>query len=323
MAQDYLINYTLKHEDVGEMPDGGLYDPAYTDEMSWEEIYELLIENKVTIKMTLDEHLDLGGHESDEGKDGDGGADSGGSGGGQEIEVSVIGKNGPPKLSDEDLQKIRNEIRAQVISTAQSLGAGKVPAGIRRLIDDLVEPKMDWRTLLDAFFRSTVKDDYTFQRLGRRSWGSGFILPGQDFAQTVKLAIAIDASGSLDGPMLRDFLSEVRGIMQTFPGFEIDLWSFDVEIYNHTKFTPENISEIDTWQPGGGGGTMFEANWEFMKREGIEPVRFVMFTDGLPNQGWGDPHYCDTLFVVRGNPQIKAPFGLTASYEDHLERKAA
>jgi predicted metal-dependent peptidase len=318
MAQDYLINYTLVQEEVGKMPEGGLYDPAYTDEMSWEEIYELLIENKVTVKMTLDEHLDLGGHESDE--DGQGGGQGGG---GQEVEVTVIGKNGPPKLSDDDLQKIKNELRAQVISTAQSLGAGKVPAGIRRLIDGLVEPKMDWRTLLDAHIRSSVKDDYTFQRLGRRSWGSGYILPGQDFQNTVKLAISIDASGSLNDEMLRDFLSEVKGIMTSFPGFEIDLWSFDTEIYNLTRFTPENIHELDTWSPGGGGGTMFEANWEFMKREGIEPARFVMFTDGLPNQGWGDANYCDTLFVIRGNQNIVAPFGLTAHYEDHLLKKAA
>lgn len=327
MAQDYLINYTLKHESVGEMPEGGLYDPAYTDEMTFEEIYDLLIENKVTIKMTLDEHLELGGMESDEQGDGDGDS-PGGSGssdgkGGREIEVTVIGRDGPPKLSDDDMQKIRNQLRAQIIQTASALGAGKVPAGVRRLIDDLVEPKMDWRTLLDAHIRSSVKDDYTFQRLGRRSWGSGYILPGNDFANTVDILVAIDASGSLTDEMLRDIKSEVKGIMETFGDFKLRVLSFDVEVYNFEEFGPHNLSDFDRWQPGGGGGTMFECVWEYMKRNDIEPARLVFFTDGLPNSTWGDPDYCDTLFVIFGNPQIKAPFGLTAHYEDHLKKKAA
>jgi predicted metal-dependent peptidase len=317
MAQDYLINYSLKDMEVGDMPEGGLYDPAYTDEMSWEEIYELLIENKVTVKMTLDVHLELGGQESDEEGDGSGGGE------GQEVEVSVIGKNGPPKLSDEDLQKIRNEIRAQVISTAQSLSAGKVPKGIRRLIDDLVEPKMDWRTLLDAHIRSSVKDDYTFQRLGRRSWGSGYILPGQNFANTVDVLVAIDASGSLTDEMLRDIKSEVKGIMETFGDFRLRVLSFDTEVYNFEEFGPFNLDDFDRWQPGGGGGTSFECVFEYLKRNDIEPARLVMFTDGIPNNTWGDPNYCDTLFVIFGNPQIKAPFGMTAHYEDHLNKKKA
>ncbi len=327
MANDYLVNYTLVQENVGEMPTGGLYDKAYTDEMTSEEIYDLLMENKVTVKMTLDEHLDLGGMESDEKKDGQGepgegneGGNQPGGGGGEEFEVNIIGKDGPPKLSDDDLQKIRNEIRAEVIRTAQGLGAGKVPAGIRRLIDDLVDPKMDWRALLDAHIRSSVKDDYSWMRLGRRSWGSGFILPGQDFQNTIDISIAIDASGSLSDEMLRDITSEVKGIMETFGDFKIRMWAFDTQApYNYTEFGPENLHEIEQWQPGGGGGTMFEANWDFMKKEGIEPARFVMFTDGLPNSTWGDPNYCDTLFVIFGNPSIKAPWGITAHYEDHLK----
>jgi len=40
-----------------------------------------------------------------------------------------------------------------------------------------------------------------------------------------------------------------------------------------------------------------------------------MFTDGYPGSGWGDPNYCDTLFIIHGSTSIVAPFGLTAYYE--------
>jgi predicted metal-dependent peptidase len=217
-------------------------------------------------------------------------------------------------------------MRAAVIQTAQSVGAGKVPAGIRRMIDDLLEPKMDWRALLDAHIRSCFRDDYTFQRMSRRTWGSGVILPGQDFMDTIDICISIDASGSLSDDMLRDFLSEVKGIMETFKDFRIKLWTFDTQIYNFEEFGPENIDDIMSYTPGGGGGTLFETNWEFMKQEGIEPNRLVMFTDGYPNQGWGEPDYCDTLFVIYGTGHarsIKAPFGVTAHYEPEAKRNAA
>jgi predicted metal-dependent peptidase len=65
----------------------------------------------------------------------------------------------------------------------------------------------------------------------------------------------------------------------------------------------------------GGGGTEFDANWNFMKENGIEPKRFIMFTDGYPWSSWGDEDYCETLFVIHGTESIIAPFGQTAYYK--------
>jgi predicted metal-dependent peptidase len=328
MANDYIVNWTLKNEGIGEMPPNGLFDPKFTDDLWSEELYEILKKNSVTIKMTLDEHLELGNDEGD--KDGDDGQDGEGKKpgqggkygmgnkpgkGGGEVEVTVMGRDGPPKLTEEDLQKIRNQVKADVITTAQSVGAGKIPAGVRRMIQELIEPMMDWRSLLDAHIRSSVKDDYTFSRISRRSFGSGFILPGQSFMNTIDIAVSIDASGSMSEEMLRDILSEVKGIMQTFRDFKLKLWTFDTKVYGFKEFTPENLDEIDTYDLQGGGGTLFECNWQFMKAEGIEPQRFIMFTDGYPGGTWGEENYCDCLFVIHGNTSIVAPFGLTAYYE--------
>jgi predicted metal-dependent peptidase len=121
--------------------------------------------------------------------------------------------------------------------------------------------------------------------------------------------------------MLRDILSEVKGIMQSFDDFKLQVWSFDTDVYGHTVFTPDNIDDIDTWEVQGGGGTAFEANWEFMKENEIAPKLFIMFTDGYPNDGWGDEDYCDTLFVIHGTTSITAPWGQTAYYE--LSKEAA
>jgi predicted metal-dependent peptidase len=112
-------------------------------------------------------------------------------------------------------------------------------------------------------------------------------------------------------------LSETKGIMQQFTDFELEVWCFDTKVYNHAKFTPDTIDEIDDYEIKGGGGTSFECNWTYMKENNIEPERFIMMTDGYPCGGWGDPLYCDTLFLIHGDAKrsIVAPFGMTAWYE--------
>lgn len=315
MAADYIVNWTLRKEGVGTMPKHGLYDEKYTDEMSSEEVYELLLKNSVEIKMPLDMHLEASGNSKDGDDDGDQDGQSG-AGGDKEAKVRVMGKDGPPKLTEADLQKIRNEVRAALIQSAQQFGAGKVPLGVRRLLDSLTQPKMDWRALLDAHIRSMVRDDYTFQRLNRRVFHTGWLMPSQDYQTTVDLFISIDASGSITNEQVRDFLSEVKGIMDTFRDYRIGVVTFDHDVYNWQKFTPENGEDILNYNIKGGGGTSFEAVYEFMKKNNIEPERHVMFTDGYPNGTWGDPDYCDTLHVIHGTESIVAPFGMTAYYDN-------
>ena len=54
-----------------------------------------------------------------------------------------------------------------------------------------------------------------------------------------------------------------------------------------------------------------------MEQENIDPDQLIMFTDGYPWGSWGNPDYCDTLFIVHGgyNGNIpEAPFGITVPY---------
>lgn len=311
MATDYVINATLVKEKLGEIPEGGLIESAFTYDMSADDIYDILKKNSVTIKMPMDDHLELEGEEDDDGEGNEGDGD------GKSVSVTVVGKNGPPKLSKEEIEKIRAEMKAALIQTAQTIGAGNVPLGVQRLLNELTQPKLDWRTLLDAHIRSALKDDYTFQKIGRRTWGGdGAIMPSQNFMDRVEVVCAIDASGSTSEKMVTDFLTEVLGIMESFRDYKITLFSFDTQVYNQVEITPDNADTVYSYKLKGGGGTMFEEVFAYMKREDIEPHRLAFFTDGYPNAGWGDPDYCDTIFIIHGNPTIEAPFGITCAYEE-------
>jgi predicted metal-dependent peptidase len=93
------------------------------------------------------------------------------------------------------------------------------------------------------------------------------------------------------------------------------LWCFDTQVYNYAQFTGDSADDIMSYDVKGGGGTDFDANWEFMKDNDIQPKKFIMFTDGYPCGSWGDEDYCDTLFVIHSTESIVSPFGQTAYYK--------
>jgi len=202
-----------------------------------------------------------------------------------------------------------------MVAAAQAAGAGRIPAGVARIISDFTEPKMDWRQLLRMSIQSILKSNFSFNRPNRKSQHSGAILPGMMNEQTIDVSVGIDMSGSISDVQSKDFLSEVKGIMDEYVDFKLDIWCFDTQVYNYAQFTGDTADEIMDYEVKGGGGTDFDANWEFMKSEDIVPKKFIMFTDGYPCGSWGDEDYCDTLFIIHGDETINAPFGQTAHYK--------
>ena len=306
IAQDYAVNQILVDERIGEKITEVkiCYDAKYRG-MAWEEIYDELYEKAEKISMPdllkqlgdlLDEHINEDG--SGPGKDGD-----------------KDGKGGMPGMTKEEAQQIRDEIKEAMIQSAAAAGAGKTPAGIQRLIKDMTEPKISWRDLVRQEIQSIIRNDYTFSRPSRKGQMSGAILPGMKEATTIDVGISIDMSGSIGEEDATVFLSEVKGIMDQYEDFKINLWCFDTAIYNHKEISQDNSHDLEEYEPQGGGGTDFEVNWEFMKDNGIAPKKFIMFTDGYPCGGWGDENYCDTIFIVKGNTEAEAPFGQTVIYE--------
>lgn len=303
IAADYAANQILKDEGIGEVPSWiKIYQDNKYRGWSYEQIYEELESKATKIDLStlgelLDEHLD--GEGNGDGEDGDG--DNNG--------------NGPPRLTADEKKQIRDEIKEAMVAAAQAAGAGRVPAGVQRLIQTFTEPKMDWRQMLRMNIQSIIKSNFSFARPNRKSQHCGAILPGLMNEETIDVAVAIDMSGSISDKMANDFISEVKGIMDEYVDFKLDLWCFDTAVYGYQQFTGDNADEIMEYKCKGGGGTDFDVNYEFMKENDINPKRFIMFTDGYPCGSWGDEDYCESLFIVHGNDKIISPFGQTAHYK--------
>jgi predicted metal-dependent peptidase len=306
VANDYAVNGDLKKHRVGEFITSVpcLYDSKY-EGMSSEEIYDDLYENAEKINLSdlidklLDDHMD-GEGDSDSDEDGD----------------EKDGRGKKPKLSAEERQKIRDEIKEAVMAAAAaSDGAGNLPAGVRRIIQDMTAPKLNWRELLRMQLESTIKSDYTWMRASRRGWHMDAVMPGQRPDELIDVAIGIDASGSIDERMLRDFLAETQGIMDQFQSYRIHIFTFDTRVYNPAQYNSDNLDTMCDYEVSGGGGTDFDAIFNYLKEEQIEPKRLVVFTDGYPFGSWGDENYADTVWIIHGNTTVVPPWGQYAYYE--------
>ena len=310
IACDYAVNADLIKHRVGvkitTVP--CLHDTKY-DGMSSEEIYDKLYEEaeKIDISalasMLLDDHMENDGDGEGEGEDGEGKGTKSGKG------------KGRPTLSAEEKAQIRDELREAMIAAAQQAGAGNVPGGLARIIQDLTEPKMDWRELLRQQLESTIRSDFSWMRPNKKGWHMDAVMPGMMNGEMIDIAVALDASGSISHGMLREFLSEIKGIMDQFTDYKIHVLTFDTAVYNPQVYTSDNLNDIAEYQLSGGGGTMFECVTDFLKEENIEPKRLVWLTDGYPCGSWGDENLCDQLFVIHGNTKIVAPWGVTAYFE--------
>ena len=291
-AADYSVNGTLVRDKIGEVPPKIkiFHDPKHygkSTEQIYDEIYEAMDEESLSaLGQLLDEHIDW----------------------------EKEGKGNRPQYTKEELKQIRDEIKEQMMQAAQAAGAGNTPAEIQRMIKELTEPKMNWREILRQQIQSIIKNDYTFIRPNRKAWHMSAILPGTNYDETIDIVIGIDMSGSIGDDQAKDFISEVKGIMDEYKDYKIKLWCFDTQVYNEQDFDGYG-QDIMEYKVIGGGGTEFMANWDYMKENDIQPKKFIMFTDGYPYGSWGDENYCDTFFVIHGNNTVVPPFGAYAYYE--------
>jgi predicted metal-dependent peptidase len=306
IANDFCVNADLIKHHVGEkittVP--CLYDPKY-DGMSSEEIYDILYEkaDKIDIGKLLDQMIDehLDGEGDGDSEDGEG--------------------KGRPKLTAEERQAIKDEIKEAMLAAAATVdGAGNLPAGVKRLIQELTEPQMNWRELLRMQLESTIKSDYTWMRASRKGWHMDAVMPGMKLDPMIDIAVALDASGSISETMLKDFLGEIQGIMESFPAYRIHVVTFDTEAYNPVQYDSENLDDICDYEIKGGGGTDFECIFNYLKENEIEPKRLVVFTDGYPFGSWGDENYADTVWILHGTTTIVPPWGQHAYYDEEKNK---
>jgi predicted metal-dependent peptidase len=116
--------------------------------------------------------------------------------------------------------------------------AGPVGAAMDRLFKELLEPSIDWRTLLYKYVANRIADSHTETPFS---------------GSTVHVLVYIDVSGSIDEKILTEFMSELNGAVSAVSSIAGHVYCFDTVIHPVC-----DISSITTsFKLVGGGGTDF------------------------------------------------------------------
>ena len=192
-----------------------------------------------------------------------------------------------------------------------SMGCGDVPGFVKRIIERMKKPAVDWKKILNDFVQEQIYD-YSFTPPDRRFSDMDFFLPElneKDFV-TKEVLFMADTSGSVADEDLAIVYSEICGAIEQFGGKLIGkLGFFDVKVTRPLAF--ENVGDLMSIVPYGGGGTDFTVVFDYIRThcKGELPACIVIFTDGNgPYPPQSDSMGIPVLWIIN-NHEITPPWG--------------
>ena len=274
---DKVINDLLKVSGVGTPPANGVYQEG-AREFTAEQLYN--------------EHDDAGGGS---------GAYAAGRGNDDMSEANM------PENIDAVITEIRQEL-AQAVQAAKV--AGKMPAGLERIIDDLISPITPWHQLLERWMTGFIAADITWSRPRKALLEVGYFPSISKKPSLGTVVIIGDSSGSISAE-IPHFIGHMNSILENCSPERIIFLHVDSEVHQVDEFTiddlPLRITEIQ-----GGGGTDMGAGLRWIEENNIDPEVCVVLTDGLTP--WPDKAPTYPLAVLCTTDQ-DIPYGELIRYE--------
>jgi len=317
-AMDYVINLQIQDSDpsgtVVTMPrddEGnliGLLDEKYRG-MDTKQVYNLL-KKEAQDKPQGDGGQGDGKSGSPSGG-GQGNGDADGEGGENFDEHDWEGANELTAEEEEELVKeIDNALREGAIL------AGKMKGNIPRGINELLHPKVDWREALREFVKTHTRggDQSTWRRPNRRYLGIDIIMPSAISEKAELFVIGVDASGSIFGQIMSQFMGEMKSICDEVMPETVELLYWDSHVAARETYRGAEVEQlVNTTKPRGGGGTQPECVPKFLEAERIAPQCVVMLTDGefYGDGGWSEWSRISApvLWCVVGNKNFVPKYG--------------
>ena len=277
IAGDIVINHHLTSEGIGTMPECGVRDEELYKEGKGitERIYTIIMSDKEKYK---------GYHEGD----------------GAPFDIQIEDGKGESEAEIEQRKQEWKQIIASAKQTAKM--AGNMSANMELLVNDMLEPKVNWTEVMNRFQVKARIDQRSFNRFNRRFLSQGLYLPHTTGDVLGEVAYCLDMSGSCMEHTTQ-FISEANAVREDLNPKRIHMIYFDSDVCGYDVF--EQGEEIK-FNPRGGGGTAFSPCFKFMQEKDIDPVACVFLTD-LECDDFGEAPDYPVLWV--STEKGDAPFG--------------
>lgn len=267
-ACDYWINHMIYHDDSYKLnlPNGCLYSEKFKD---WdkEEIYEYLLDND---ENTDDDRLNGDLRDPDTESD---------------------------DTSDETTEISIEELVAKSAIQAKAAGC-KIPAHIEDYLEELYNPKLNWKQILIKYMHSIKKHDYTFKRPNKRFLQHGIILPSCHSEGLGTICVAVDESSSVSDDDYKLYIGAIKDIQTTLEPDLIKVIGFTNKIVHVNNLSKSG--DIDLLKYRARGGTNVNCVFNYIEQNKICPEVLIVFSDmetPIPDK----PKY-DVIWICINNP---------------------
>jgi predicted metal-dependent peptidase len=171
-----------------------------------------------------------------------------------------------PTLREMAKERLREMMRdAADQANKSSQGWGSVSQDIRKDIMDRISGKIDWRSVLRYFIKTSQRSakTSTVKRINKRY---AYIHPGQKVLRHAKIAISIDQSGSVSDDMLEAFFGELNNLAKiaTFTVVPFDTVVDENLVYVWKKGMNRKKERVKY------GGTDFNAPTKYVNEHGFD-----------------------------------------------------
>jgi predicted metal-dependent peptidase len=319
MAQEHVVNDAVINMFGLSLPDGIIYDEEAKG-MYTEEAYQFFLKKFPQINDSHSKIFEmmLAGGGEDEGDEGEGSSkvgsgegdkeeDGEGESPGGDIEsllediaskVMDSHKSSEGPMTEEEETILKGRIKDMVTEAATAAKmAGKMPAGLERLVGEIIDPKIPWQHHLANLTSGWARDDYSYRRPSRKYIYQGIVMPSLR-SELLEVAIGIDTSGSIGKDEMTEFISEILGIMNAFQSYRLHVFGCDHAVHGYEIIEPGQSYDL-TDVLSGGGGTSFVPVLKRIEEEGLNPEALIYFTDCYGDFGTA-PNY-SVLWLIKGS----------------------
>lgn len=218
-------------------------------------------------------------------------------------ETDTLGNDLMPNTDTEKLTQnvVSSSMQAEMLGKSDS-----IPADLKRYLEQLTKPKVDWKTVLKRFLNQVSKDDYSWRKPNRRMLHRGVYTPSLYSHGLNKITFAVDVSGSISASDFNKFISEVYGCFDACKPKEIEViqWSHYVVSQDIVK----SITDLKNIELKGSGGTDVNVAIDAFNKTNSQAL--IILSDG---EFFSPPQFCPkpVIWVIFNNPRFKAPYGQT------------
>jgi predicted metal-dependent peptidase len=324
IAADFVVNdmIVMLDDPMIQLPPGALWNTMFRN-WSVIQVYDFLNKRKKELdkeKESGDQTCDNPNNDSQEGETLN--KPNG------ETDVDKLLKNlkDVDSLDEHDIEKASEYDEKEIAEGIdKALREGGLLAGIlggnkSRQIEDLLEPKVNWREALREFVMSQCvgKDDYSWRKFNRRLLANDVYMPSTISETVGEITVAIDTSGSIGGEELAAFASELVSIADTVVPEKIRVVWWDTKVHGEQLFTGNYAGIEHMLKPMGGGGTNVSSVSEYLISKNIQTECVIVFTDGFVENNIRWLHQAPLLWLVTQNKDFRPPVGKAVKFNTEV-----